>query len=80
MAGTSFQGVPAKPIVAMKLSTESIVAVAVAVVFVVLTLGAVAREQGEHGIAIMSQTSLQGSEISLSWNNGRGENQPLARY
>jgi hypothetical protein len=35
----------------MKLSTEVIVAVAVAVVFALLSLGAIAREQGEPGRA-----------------------------
>jgi len=33
----------------MKFSTEAIVAVAVAVVFALLSLGAIAREQGEPG-------------------------------
>ena len=41
------QGVAAKHIIAMKFSTEAIVAVAVAVVFVLLSLGAIAREQGQ---------------------------------
>jgi hypothetical protein len=43
------QGVTAKHIIAMKFSTEAIVALAVAVVFVLLSLGAIAREQGESG-------------------------------
>ena len=33
----------------MKFSTEAIVAMAVAVVFALLSLGAIAREQGEQG-------------------------------
>jgi hypothetical protein len=33
----------------MKLSTEAIVAAAIAVIFAVLSLGAIAREQGEPG-------------------------------
>ena len=41
------QGVAAKHISAMKFSTEAIVAVAVAVVFVLLSFGAIAREQGQ---------------------------------
>jgi hypothetical protein len=44
MEGIPFQGVAAKHIIAMKFSTEAIVAVAVAVVFALLTLGAIARE------------------------------------
>jgi len=42
------QGVAAKHIIAMKFSTEVIVALAVAVVFVLLSLGAIAREQGQE--------------------------------
>jgi hypothetical protein len=45
--GIPSQGVAAKRIIAMKFSTEAIVAVAVAVVFALLTLGAIAREQGQ---------------------------------
>jgi hypothetical protein len=41
------QGVAAKHIIAMKFSTEAIVAAAVAVVFALLSFGAIAREQGE---------------------------------
>ena len=48
MEGISSQGVAAKYIIAMKFSTEAIVAVAVAVVFALLTLGAIAREQGQR--------------------------------
>jgi hypothetical protein len=47
--GISSKGVAAKRIIAMKFSTEAIVAVAVAAVFVLLTLGAITREQGEPG-------------------------------
>jgi CHASE1-domain containing sensor protein len=42
------QGVAAKHIIAMKFSTEAIVALAVAVVFALLTLGAIAREQEQE--------------------------------
>ena len=41
------QGVAAKHIIAMKFSTEAIVAAAVAVMFALLSLGAIAREQGQ---------------------------------
>jgi hypothetical protein len=49
MEGASSEGVTAKHITAMKLSTEAIVAAAVAVAFAVLSLGAIAREQSERG-------------------------------
>jgi hypothetical protein len=42
------QGVTAKHLNAMKFSTESIVALAVAVVFALLSFGAIAREQGQQ--------------------------------
>jgi hypothetical protein len=45
--GIPSQGVAAKHIIAMKFSTEAIVAAVVAVVFVLLSFGAIAREQGE---------------------------------
>ena len=47
MEGIPSQGVAAEHIIAMKFSTEAIVAAAVAVVFVLLSFGAIAREQGE---------------------------------
>ena len=47
MEGIPSQGVAAKHIIAMKFSTEAIVAVAIAVVFALLSLGAIAREQGQ---------------------------------
>jgi len=46
--GIPSQGVAAKHIIAMKFSIEAIVAATVAVVFVLLTLGAIAREQGDR--------------------------------
>jgi hypothetical protein len=64
----------------MKLSIEAKVAAAVAMAFAALSIGAIAQEQSEHGTAGLSQTRLQGSEISLSEHNGSGENQLLAQY
>ena len=49
MGRTASKGVATKQITAMKLSTEAMVAAAVAVAFAVLSLGAVAREQSERG-------------------------------
>jgi hypothetical protein len=47
MEGIPSQGVAAKHIIAMKFSTEAIVALAVAAVFALLSFGAIAREQGQ---------------------------------
>jgi hypothetical protein len=55
----------------MKLSIEAKVAAAVAIAFAALSIGAIAQEQNEHGTA---------SEISLTVQNGNGENQLLAQY
>jgi len=46
--GIPAQGVDAKHLTAMKFSTEAIVAATVAIVFALLSLGAIAREQGER--------------------------------
>jgi len=45
------KGIAAKHVIAMKLSTEAIVALAVAVVFGLLSVGAIAREQGQSSTA-----------------------------
>jgi hypothetical protein len=64
----------------MKLSIEAKVAAAVAMAFAALSLGAIAQEQGEHGRAGLSQSGLQGSEMSLPGADGIGESQLLAQY
>ena len=64
----------------MKLSIEAKVAAAIAIAFAALSIGAIAQEQREHGTAGLNQTSLEGSEISLSVQNASGENQLLAQY
>ena len=64
----------------MKISIEAKVAAAVAVAFAALSIGAIAKEQSEHGTAGLSQMSLQGSERSLSGHTGSDENQLLAQY
>jgi hypothetical protein len=64
----------------MKLSIEAKVAAAVAIAFAALTVGVIAQEGSEHGTAGLSQTSVQGSEISLTVQNGSNENQLLAQY
>ena len=64
----------------MKLSVEAKVAAAVAMAFAALSIGAIAQEQSEHGTARLSQMSAQGSEISLSAQNGSDESHLLAQY
>jgi hypothetical protein len=64
----------------MKLSIEAKVAAAIAIAFAALSLGAIAQEGSEHRTAGLSQTSLQGSEISLSAQNGSDQSQLLAQY
>jgi hypothetical protein len=64
----------------MKLSIEAKVAAAIAIAFAALSIGAIAQEQSEHGTAGLNQTSLEGSEISLSVQNASSGNQLLAQY
>jgi hypothetical protein len=64
----------------MKLSIEAKVAAAVAIAFATISIGAIAQEQSEHGTTGLSQVSLQGSESSLSTQNGSGENELVAQY
>src|SRR5512132_1879846 len=61
-----FQGVAAKHIIAMKFSTEAIVALAVAVVFVLLSFGAIAREQGQGPTRGGNNASIAASNVNLS--------------
>jgi hypothetical protein len=80
MEGSPPESVRTKHIMAMKFSTEAIVAAVVAVVFAVITLGAIAQEQSEHRTAGLNRMSASGSEISLAVQNGSSENQLLAQY
>lgn len=64
----------------MKLSIEAKVAAAVAIAFAALTVGVIAQEGSEHGTAGLSQTSVQGSEISLTVQKGSAEGQLVAQY
>jgi hypothetical protein len=64
----------------MTLSIEAKVAAAVAIAFAALSVGAITQEQSEHQTAGLSQTNLQGYEISLSALSETGENQLLAQY
>jgi hypothetical protein len=86
MEGTPPEGAPAKPIAAMKLSTEAIVAAAVAVVFAVLTLGAIVREPGALGssstnMSALNQVAALGFDSHSSGRlGGTGQSQLLAQY
>lgn len=70
----------------MKFSTEAIVAAAVAVVFGVLTLGAIAREQGQPGTSstdnpAVNQVAALGFDTPSSAHlDGTGEGLLLAQY
>jgi len=64
--GIPFQGVAAKHLIAMKFSTEAIVAVAVAVVFALLSLGAIAREQGQGPARGGHNAYMAASNVNLS--------------
>ncbi len=63
----------------MKLSIEAKVAAAVAMAFAVLSIGAIAQEQSEHGTAKVGQMKSSQSEISLSVQNA-SEEKLLAQY
>ena len=77
MEGIPSQGVAAKHIIAMKFSTEAIVAAAVAVVFVLLSFGAIAREQGQgparvgHN-AYVAASNANPSQVAPSDTDGLG--------
>ncbi len=73
MERTPSEGVASKHITAMKLSTEAIVAAAVAVAFAVLSLGAIAREQSERG------TNQPNAYVASSLSES-GDNQVLGFY
>jgi len=60
------QGVAAKHIIAMKFSTEAIVAAAIAVVFVLLSFGAIAREQGQGPARNAHNAYVAASNVNLS--------------
>ncbi len=64
----------------MKLSIEAKVAAAVAMAFAALTVGVIAQEGSQRGAAGLSQSSLQGSEISLSVQNASSKSPLLAQY
>ncbi len=66
------QGVAAKHIIAMKFSTEAIVALAVAAVFVLLSLAAIAREQGQRPMGEGHNAYIAANNIPLTRAPGSG--------
>jgi hypothetical protein len=64
----------------MRLSVEAKVAGAVAIAFAALSIGAIAQEGTERETARLSQSSLQGSEVSMAVQNGSNENHFLAQH
>ena len=66
MEGIPSQGVAAKHVIAMKFSTESIVALSVAVVFALMSFGAIAREQKQRPATTGQNTYIAASNVNLS--------------
>ena len=60
------QGLAAKHIRAVKLSTEAIVALVVAVVFALLSFGAIAREQEQRPVGSGHNAYIAASNVSAS--------------
>jgi hypothetical protein len=66
LEGLPSEGVAAKHIIVMKFSTEATVALAVAVVFVLLSFGAIAREQGQKPTHIGNNAYMAANKVKLS--------------
>ena len=60
------ESIAAKHIIAMKFSTEAIVALAVAIVFALLSWGAIAREQGQKPARGSYNAHIAANEVNLS--------------
>ena len=66
MEGIPSQGVTAEHIIAMKFSTEAIVALVVALVFALLTVGVIAREQGQEPARGAQNGYIAANNVNLS--------------
>ena len=66
MEGIPSKGVATKHIITMKFSTEAIVAAAVAIVFALLSFGAIAREQGQGPVRSGHNAYIAASNIKIS--------------
>ena len=88
MEGTAPEGVHAKRIISMKLSTEGTVAAAITVAFAMLSFGAIAREQSQPGNsgtnAYIATSDLGLNHIAVRGSNSRssksGSNDVLGFY
>ena len=72
MEGIPSQGIAAKHIIVMKFSTEAIVALGIAVVFVILSFGAVVREQGQGPARGGHNAYIAANNVNLSQVAARG--------
>ena len=66
MEGIPSQGIASKHLIVMKFSTEAIVALAIAVVFIILSFGAIAREQGQGPARGGHNAYVAASNVNLS--------------
>ena len=66
MEGIPAEGVTAKHIIVMKFSTEAVVALVVALVFALLSVGAIAREQEQGPGRIGQNTYIAANNVNLS--------------
>ena len=60
------ESIAAKHIIVMKFSTEAIVALAVAIVFALLSWGAIAREQGQQPAGAAHHAYIAANNVNLS--------------
>ena len=64
----------------MKLSVEAKVAMAVAMAFVAVSLGAIAQQGSEQETARLGQMNVQGFDSYISAHTDTGESPLLAQY
>jgi hypothetical protein len=60
------QGITTKHMIAMKFSTEAIIALAVAIAFALLTFGAIAREQGQEAARSGQNAYIAANNLTLT--------------
>ena len=60
------QGITTKHMIAMKFSTEAIIALAVAIAFALLTFGVIAREQGQEPAGSGQNAYIAANNITLT--------------
>jgi hypothetical protein len=72
MERVSSKGVAAKHLIEMKFSTEAIVASALALVFALLSFGAIAREQGQRPAHSGQDAYIATSNVAANNTNALG--------